>query len=137
MSRNPVSSRAQRAEIAIADEYDLQYLFGALLETGFLDIRTEEWTESHTGKPARMDFLLKQEFVVVETKMTREGLTDSKLGDELILDIDRYKKHAGSKALFCFVYDPDHRLKNPSGLEADLSRRTDGLLVRVRIRPMR
>ena len=81
--------------------------------------------------------MLKQESVVVETKMTRNGLTDSKLGDELILDINRYKAHAGCKALFCFVYDPDHRLKNPAGLEADLSRKTDGLLVRVRIRPTR
>jgi len=128
---------AQRPGLIISDEYDVQDVFGALLETRFEDVRTEEWAPSHAGQPARMDFLLKQESVIVETKMTRVGLTDRKVGDELILDINRYKGHPDCKALFCFVYDPDHRLTNPAGLEADLSRRTDGLLVRVRIRPKR
>jgi hypothetical protein len=128
---------AQRHGLVVADEYDVQDLFGALLETRFSDIRPEEWTSSHAGKPARVDFLLKEELVVVETKMTRDGLNDGKLGDELIIDSDRYKKHPDCKALFCFVYDPEHRLKNPDGLEADLSRKTDHLHVRVQVRPGR
>jgi hypothetical protein len=127
----------QRPGLKIDDEYDVQDVLGSLLETRFTDVRPEEWTPSHAGKSARMDFLLKQENVVVETKMTRDGLTDKKIGDELILDIDRYKANPNCKALFCFVYDPDHRLKNPAGLEGDLSRKTDGLLVRVRVRPKR
>jgi hypothetical protein len=131
------SRHSKRKGFAIADEYDVQDLLGALLETRFSDIRPEEHTPSQAGKAARVDFLLKDEKVAVETKMTREGLSDGKLGDELIVDIERYRKHPDCRALFCFVYDPEHRLKNPDGLEADLSRKTDGLLVRVRIRPRR
>jgi hypothetical protein len=53
--------------------------------------------------------------------MTRDGLTDGKLGEELIIDINHYKQRSECKALVCFVYDPGHSLKNPRGLENDLS----------------
>jgi hypothetical protein len=128
---------AKRPGLVIADEYDVQDLLSALLETRFADVRPEEWTPSYAGKQSRVDFLLKEELVVVETKMTRDGLNDGKLGDELIVDIDRYKKHPDCKALFCFVYDPKYRLKNPDGFESDLSRKTDHLNVRVQVRPRR
>ena len=126
---------AKRPGLVIADEYDVQDLLGALLETRFTDIRPEEWTPSYAGKQSRVDFLLREESVLVETKMTRQGLNDGKVADELIIDIERYKGHPNCKGLFCFVYDPEHRLKNPDGIEADLSRKTDGLVVRVRVRP--
>jgi hypothetical protein len=131
------SRHSKRKGFAVVDEYDVQDLLGAMLETRFSDIRPEEPTPSQAGRAARVDFLLKDEKVAIETKMTREGLNDGKLGEELIVDIERYKKHPDCRALLCFVYDPEHRLKNPDGLEADLSRKTDGLLVRVRIRPRR
>ena len=129
------TSRTGSSVFTINNEYDVQTLMHALLATRFDDIRPEDWTPSYAGKSSRTDFLLKREFVIVETKMMRNGLNDAKLGDDLIIDTDRYKKHPDCKALFCFVYDPELRLKNPSGLEADLSRKTDGLLVRVQIRP--
>jgi hypothetical protein len=68
-------------------------------------------------------------------KMTRDGLSDRKLGDELIIDIAHYKQIPGCKHLLCFVYDPDHRLRNPSVIEKDLSKPTDELDVLVLIRP--
>lgn len=126
--------RTGRAPLLVSDEYDVQYLFAALLETRFEDVRPEEWGPSYAGGTNRVDFLLKNEFVLVETKMTRDGLTDRKLGEELIIDIAHYKQRE-IKALVCFVYDPDHRLKNPSAIENDLSRVTDGIDVRVLVRP--
>lgn len=87
------------------------------------------------GRASRVDFFLKKEGVLLETKMTREGLTDGKLGEVLIIDIARYKQRPECKALVCFVYDPDHRLTNPAGLENDLSKITDALEVHVFIRP--
>ncbi|MEI9968742.1 MAG: hypothetical protein WDM87_09010 [Terracidiphilus sp.] len=128
---------AQRAPFVVEDEFDVQDLFGALLETRFDEVRPEEYGPSHAGAASRVDFLLKQESIVVETKMAREGLTDKKLGEELIIDIERYKHRPDCKSLLCFVYDPDFRLKNPSVLENDLTKRTDGLYVRTLIRPKR
>ena len=112
----------------------MQDLFEALLHTRFDDIRPEEWTPSIAGKASRIDFLLTQEQIMVEMKMSHEGLNDGKQSDELIIDSDKYKVHPDYKGLFCFIYDPEHRLKNPDGIESDLSRKTDSLSMRVQIR---
>jgi len=77
-----------------------------------------------------MDFLLKNEQIVVETKMTRSGLGDKQVGEQLITDVARYKEHPDCKILFCFVYDPGAYVRNPRGLEADLNKlSTTGLQV--------
>ena len=127
--------RSGREPILINDEYDCQYILGALLETKFNDIRPEEWGLSYAGSSSRVDFLLKDESILVEMKMTRLGLADRKLGEELIVDIAHYKARSDCKALICFVYDPDHRLVNARGIENDLSKMTDDLNVRVLVRP--
>jgi hypothetical protein len=127
--------RKGRSPVKIKDEYDVQYLLAALLATRFEDIRAEEWTPSYAGSSSRVDFLLKNESVLVETKMTRAGLLDGKLGEELTLDIARYKQRDDCDALVCFVYDPENKIKNVAALENDLSKPTDGLDVRVFIRP--
>jgi hypothetical protein len=129
------SRRVGREPLAMRDEYDVQYLLYALLETRFEDIRPEEWGPSYAGGVNRVDFLLKKESVLVETKMTRDGLTDRKLGEELIIDVAHYKQVPRCQALVCFVYDPEHRLRNPRSIENDLSKVTDGLDVRVLVRP--
>ena len=67
--------------------------------------------------------------------MTRDSLNDRKVGEELIIDIAHYRQRSECKALVCFVYDPEHRLKNPQVLENDLSKKDDRLDVRVLIRP--
>lgn len=127
--------RADRVPLLLLDEYDVQYVFAALLETRFDDIRLEEWGPSYAGGANRLDFLLKNESVLIETKMTRDRLTDRKLGEELIIDVAHYKHTHGCQALVCFVYDPEHRLVNPRAIENDLSKVTDGLDVRVLVRP--
>lgn len=114
-----------RQILDIEDEYDVQDLLHAILKLFFDDIRPEEWTPSYAGKSSRMDFLLKNEFTVIEVKKTRKGLGAKEVGDQLIIDIDRYKEHPDCKTLFCFVYDPEGRIGNLIGLENDLSRQSD------------
>ena len=104
-----------------ADEYDVQDLLRALLALYFDDVRPEEWTPSYAGGASRMDFLLKRESVVIEVKKTRPGLTDKEVGDQLIIDSQRYKINQDCRHLICFVYDPEFRMVNPEALANDLS----------------
>lgn len=124
-----------RGTLDIEDEYDVQDLLHALLRLFFEDIRPKEWTPSYAGKSSRMDFLLKNESAVIEVKKTRNGLGSKELGDQLIIDIDRYKEHPSCEKLYCFVYDPEERILNPRGVENDLSRENEDLAVKVFIVP--
>lgn len=126
---------SERETIDIQDEYDVQDLFHALLHLEFEDIRPEEWAPSNAGKSTRVDFLLKPERIVVEIKKTRKGLGAKEVGSQLIEDIHRYSSHPDCDALVCFVYDPDGRVVNPRGLESDLNKNTDELVVQTYIRP--
>lgn len=126
----------KRDTILINDEYDVQDLLHGLLKIQFQDVRPEEYTPSYAGSSTRVDFLLKREKIVIEVKKTREGLTDKKIGDQLILDTQHYKAHPDCKHLICFVYDPEGRIQNPRGLESDLNNiSNEELLVEVFIRP--
>ena len=66
------------------------------------------------------------EKVVIEVKKTRRGLDDKELGDQLIIDVDRYKVHADCERLVCFVYDPEGRIGNPNGIMAGLNKQHEG-----------
>lgn len=122
-----------RNTLDISDEYDVQDLLHSLLYLYFDDVRAEEWTPSYAGKCARQDFLLKNEDIVIEVKKTRNGLSAKELGDQLIIDIARYKSHPNCKNLVCFVYDPEERITNPVGITNDLSSNSEGLNVIVKI----
>ena len=134
-ARQLKTRHSNRSTIEINDEYDVQDLFHALLTLYFDDIRDEEYTPSYAGRASRTDFLLKQEQTVIEIKKTRENLTNKEVGEQLSIDITRYKSHPDCKTLICFVYDPERRIKNPRGIENDLSKTTDGMIVKVFIRP--
>ena len=69
-----------------------------------------------------MDFLLLELEAVVELKMMRPSLSTKQLGDQLIVDIDRYQKDPNCRTLYCVVYDPERLIHNPRVVEADLSR---------------
>lgn len=127
---------AGRYTLEINDEYDVQDLLNAILRLHFEDVRPEEWTPSYAGGNNRMDFLLKDEEISIEVKMTRDGLKDKELGEQLIIDIAKYKKHPKCKSLYCFVFDPEGHIRNPRGLEKDLTKGHDGLSVKVYIRPI-
>jgi len=120
-----------RTIFSIQDEYDVQDLLHAILRGLFDDIRAEEHAPSYAGGGSRMDFLLKSEKIVLETKVASSSLRDKQIGEELIVDIKRYQAHPDCRRLMCFVYDPLGNLKNPSGLEADLSGTHDKLEVKV------
>jgi hypothetical protein len=126
-----------RQSLPINDEYDVQDLLRGLLKLHFDDIRDEEYTPSYAGFCARMDLLLEDEQIVIETKMVRKGLTQKKIRDELIIDKAHYRVHPKCKKLYCLVYDPEEKTKNPRGFERDLSDRVDGFKTKVFVMPRR
>ena len=126
VARQLRNRHAARNTLEVEDEYDVQDLLRALLLLHFDDVRPEEWTPSYMGKSARMDFLLKNEKIVIEVKKTRVGLTEKTIGDQLIVDVERYQGHPDCDKLICFVYDPEARIGNPIGLISDFKNRYNG-----------
>lgn len=112
-----------RNTIEFNDEYDIQDALHAILKLHFKDIRAEEYTPSYAGGASRIDFLLHDEEIAIEIKKTRQGLRDKEIGEQLIIDKERYKSHPKCKVLICFIYDPEHRIGNPSAIEKDLTQK--------------
>lgn len=128
--------RTGRSPLEISDEYDVQDALHALLKLYFDDVRDEEPTPSVAGGGARIDFLLFEQTLAIEVKMTRKGLKDRELGDQLFLDVKRYSEHSSCTRLICFVYDPQHLVTNPAALVNDLANAsTPQLAVEVILSP--
>jgi len=123
--------RGRQPRYDIEDEYDLQDILHAVLRLHFEDVRPEEYTPSYAGGSSRIDFVLKAERVVVEAKMMRPSLSIRELGEQLIIDIEKYRVHPDCGALVAIVYDPEFAITNPKELESDLSRLADGIRVIV------
>ena len=120
-ARQLLDRHRERQTVRVVDEYDVQDLMHALLKLHFEDVRAEEVTPSVAGKSGRVDFLLKSERLAVETKMTRRSLGQGEIGDQLIVDMKRYRSHPDLRALVCFVYDPGGLCRAPAALESDLT----------------
>ena len=135
VSRQLLDRHDSRSTIEIKDEHDVQDLLHALLSVDFEDIRPEEWTPSYAGSSTRVDFLLKQEKIIIEVKIARKRLKDKDIGEQLILDIAHYKTHPDCKQLYCFVYDPELVLLKKVQLVSDLQGVHNGLDVKIFIRP--
>jgi len=127
--------RSHGKPLTFANEYDDQYLYRALLVQFFADVRDEEFVPSYAGGNSRIDFLLPDFELAIELKHTRAGLTDKALGEQLVVDRDRYANHSSATHLICLVFDHDGNLRNPRALEQDLRRdvSTERLAVTVRI----
>ena len=124
----------QRNTLIINDEYDVQDLLQGILRLFIDDVRPEDYVPSYAGANSRIDFYLPKYDTYIETKMTREGLTDKKIGEELIIDIARYRDKCSK--LICFIYDKQGMLSNPYGLITDLNNlSTNELQVKVYISP--
>jgi len=134
VARQLRSRHADRPTLNISDEYDVQDLLHSMLHLYFSDVRAEEYTPSYANGSSRTDFLLKNEEIIIEIKMTRNGLKDKQLANELIIDKERYSSHPNCSALVCFIYDPLGLISNPSGLINDLEQ-DEPFPVRVLVEP--
>ena len=133
---HPLEHRRKDARsLTFESEYDIQDLIHSQLRPWVSDIRPEECTPSYAGSATRMDFLLPDHKLVIEIKRVRDKTHASKVGNELIVDIEHYRRHQCCDRLWCAVYDPDLLIKNPTGMISDLegSRSTPDGFVSVRV----
>jgi hypothetical protein len=112
---------ANRRAFKVNDEYDVQDLMHGLLLLHFDVVIPEDAVPARAGNKSRLDFLLKKEGVVVETKMTRKSYRQSEVHDDLVADRDRYSSHPDCEVLVCFVYDPARKFHNAPAFELDLT----------------
>ena len=117
---HPLTHRRKGAHSLTFDsEYDVQDLLHSLLRPWVADIRPEEFTPSYAGTSTRMDFLLPAYALVVELKFVRDRNHRRRIGDELIIDIEHYRRHPECRTLWCVIYDPNNFLQNGEGLKND------------------
>ncbi|WP_107658843.1 PD-(D/E)XK nuclease domain-containing protein [Nocardia suismassiliense] len=117
--------------LTVSDEYDLQKILHAVLRLHFDDVELEETTPRRAGGSYRIDFVLRQEQVAIEAKMTRSSLGTKEIRRQLIDDMFGYRGQANVAALVAVIYDPTRRIDNPAGFERDLSTDDPELPVRV------
>jgi hypothetical protein len=124
-----------RPTIEITDEYDLQDLFYALLRLQFDEVGTEEWAPDYANGARRTSYLLDWDRIVVVVKQTRSGIGTKDLSEQVKSDATHYATRPNGITLVCFIYDPEGRVGNPRGLEADLTSISDTYMVEVIIAP--
>lgn len=123
--------RRDRQSLAVDDEYDLQDVVESLLRSLYNDVRHEERTPSYAGSSSTIDFLLREQRVAIEVKVTRKGRSEKQIKQELLVDINDYEGHPSVETLIAVVYDLASTFDNPNGFERDLSGKRGSLTVDV------
>lgn len=139
MYKNPVHRKGTITQntleaIQIGNEYDLQRMLYSLLLPIFPTVRQEVTSDNGYGS-MRADLYVDDYDVVVETKCTRDSMSEKKLVDELGADGFHYK----ASTIFFFVYDKASVIKNPEAFKKVFirERNTDGKRIRMVIVPPR
>ncbi|MDR0767098.1 MAG: hypothetical protein LBE57_01425 [Methanosarcinales archaeon] len=117
------------------DEADIQDSLHAILRLFFSDIRAEDFVPEHAGGKSRVDFFIPEIQSIIEVKYAKETSRDKEIGDQLLIDINRYSKRTECKNLFLFIFDPLKVLRNSAGLVSDLERSESKMKIKVVISP--
>ena len=115
-SRGEVEGRLE-----LKEERDLQDLMKAILSLHYNNVLREDPVQQYAGAWARVDLFIKDVGLMVETKMTGRSTGQREVGDQLIVDMNRYATRADCRGFFALVYDPDRQIDNPNGFERDLA----------------
>jgi hypothetical protein len=122
-----------RKTIEFNDEYDFQDGLHSVLTLFFDDIRREEWTPSYAGGANRIDFIIKDKLIAIELKHAKKDSKAKDFGDQIIIDIEKYKGYKDLKHLICIIFDFSGFLPNPRGIESDLVGVRDGVFYTTKI----
>ncbi|PJZ82989.1 hypothetical protein CH364_18520, partial [Leptospira harrisiae] len=105
--------RAGKENYKINDEYDVQDLLYVMLKPIFPNLETEDPVPKIGGRGSRIDLVLKEHGILIETKMIKNSdQNETKFVKELKEDFESYHAYPGIKNLFVFVYDPYRKTKD-------------------------
>lgn len=113
-------------QIEIQNEYDIQHLLYSLIKPIFPQARTETVDDTGYGG-IRYDIVIDDYDLTIETKCTREKMTERQLTEEIAADSFHYKKGH----VFFFVYDRYKIIRNKTAFETAYSREENGKTLRT------
>lgn len=121
-------SQAILADIRIGNEYDLQRMLYSILRPIFPDIRQEVYSDNGYGG-MRADIYLENYDLIIETKCTRDSMSEKKLTEELGAD----GFHYNADYIYFFVCDKAGIIKNPDAFKTAFERdlKKDGKTVKI------
>lgn len=111
----------------INDEYDVQDILYVILKSVFPNLKEEESTPKIGGTSSRVDFVLREEAIMIEAKMIKStDDNEKKFIDQLKVDFESYHEASFLKKLFCFVYDPFKKTRDIANFQDLNGDRTKG-----------
>lgn len=116
-----LTDRGSAPAFEVKAEKDLQDVLFVILRSLFDDTRREEWTPSSAGNAKRVDLMIPNADLLIETKFVRNARHARTVADELRVDFESYHSHPACKAVFALVWDPKRLIADPKQLERDLS----------------
>lgn len=133
MYKDPVNKRGTLTldalnTIQIGNEYDLQRMLYAVLLPVFPTIRQEVYNDNGYGG-MRADIYLDLYNLIIETKCTRECMSEKQLIEELGADGFHYR----ADVIYFFIWDKNRIIKNPEAFKKAFARerKKDGKTVKV------
>jgi hypothetical protein len=126
--------RDNRTTLDVQDELDVHDLLYTLLRYELDEVAQAEWPAGGRETPPRAMSLLPRHRLAILTMMTKSGLGPREIAEQLTADAAVFPA-TEHQTLFCFIYDPEGRIGNPRGLEAELTRVSDTQIVEVLIAP--
>lgn len=98
-------------------ERELQLHLYRLLRWTFDGVEWELPSERRAGTAPRIDLVLAQHSIAIETKIIRDKVRPGAVADELLVDVGRYR--ASFAAMVAVVWDPRHRVADIARFERE------------------
>jgi len=119
--------RKGKDNFQIKDEYDVQDILYVILKSIFPTLRDEDAVPKAGAKSTKIDFIIREEKILIEVKMMKEKDTnETNFIEELKVDFESYHQCAWLKKLYCFVYDPFKKTRDISNFQDLNARRAKG-----------
>lgn len=108
-----LTRRKDHPSFSINDEYDVQDLLYVILKSIFPNLKEEDPTPRVGMKSNRIDFVLREDGILIEVKMIKVSDSNEKdFIEQLKNDIQSYYSSHWLKHLIFFVYDPFGKTKD-------------------------